>query len=66
MMVLPVTIVILLMAISKTNVNRQDRKRAQINDKPYLAPATTIEVTLPVPTTYPTINKPGNIDCRKK
>jgi hypothetical protein len=64
-MVLRVTMVILLMAISNTNVNKQDKKSAHVNDIPYLAPATTMDVTLPVPITYPTINKPGKIDCRK-
>lgn len=64
-MVLPVTIVILLIAISKMNVKKQDKKSAHVNDIPYLAPATTIDVTLPVPTTYPTINSPGRMDNRK-
>jgi hypothetical protein len=50
-MVRPVTIVILLIAMSKMNVKKQDRKSAQVKDMPYLAPATTIDVTLPVPTT---------------
>ena len=61
-MVLPVTIVILLIAISRTRVNKQDRNSAQVNDIPYLAPATTMDVTLPVPITYPTINNPGRIE----
>jgi hypothetical protein len=43
--------VILLIAMSKMNVKKQDRKSAQVKDMPYLAPATTIDVTLPVPTT---------------
>jgi hypothetical protein len=64
-MVCPVTIVILLIAISKIKVKKQDKKSAQVKDIPYLAPATTIEVTLPVPTTYPTINSPGRMDNRK-
>jgi len=64
-MVLPVTIVILLIAMSKMNVKKQDKKSAHVNDIPYLAPATTIDVTLPVPTTYPTINSPGRMDNRK-
>lgn len=64
-MVLPVTIVILLIAISKMKVKKQDKKRAQVKDIPYLAPATTIDVTLPVPTTYPTIKSPGSMDIRK-
>lgn len=64
-MVLPLTIVILLMAISKMNVKKQDKKSAHVKDIPYLAPATTIDVTLPVPTTYPTINSPGRMDNRK-
>ena len=57
--------VILLMAISRINVKKQDKKSAHVNDIPYLAPATTMEVTLPVPTTYPTINNPGRMDARK-
>jgi hypothetical protein len=64
-MVVPVTIVILLMAINNMNVKKQERKSAQVNDIPYLAPATTMEVTLPVPITYPTINRPGKIDNKK-
>ena len=47
------------------NVKKQDRKSAQVKDIPYLAPATTIDVTLPVPTTYPTIKSPGRMDIRK-
>ncbi len=47
------------------NVKKQDRKSAQVKDIPYLAPATTIDVTLPVPTTYPTIKSPGRMDNRK-
>jgi len=47
------------------NVNKQDKKSAHVKDIPYLAPATTIDVTLPVPTTYPTINSPGRMDNRK-
>jgi hypothetical protein len=50
-MVLPVTIVILLIATSRIRVKKQERKSAQVKDIPYLAPATTIEVTLPVPIT---------------
>jgi hypothetical protein len=57
--------VILLIAISKMKVKKQDKKSAQVKDIPYLAPATTIDVTLPVPTTYPTINSPGSMDIRK-
>ena len=49
--VLPVTMVILLMAISMTRVNIHDSNNAHVNDIPYLAPATTMEVTLPVPIT---------------
>jgi hypothetical protein len=64
-MVRPVTMVILLIAISRIKVKKQDKKSAQVKDIPYLAPATTIDVTLPVPTTYPTINSPGRIDNRK-
>jgi hypothetical protein len=59
MMVCPVMIVSLLMAISKTKVKKQERNNAHDNDMPYLAPDTTMEVTLPVPITYPTINRPG-------
>ena len=58
-MVCPVIIVSLLMAISNTKVKKHERNNAQVNDIPYLAPDTTMEVTLPVPTTYPTINSPG-------
>ena len=49
----------LLMAISNINVKKHDKNRAQVKDMPYLAPETTMDVTLPVPTTYPTINNPG-------
>jgi len=31
----------------------------------YLDPGTTMEVTLPVPTTYPTMNRPGMMEFRK-
>ena len=58
-MVCPVIIVSLLIAMSNTKVKKQERNNAQVNDMPYLAPETTIDVTLPVPTTYPTINSPG-------
>jgi hypothetical protein len=50
-MVRPVTMVILLIAMSRMNVKKQDKNSAQVKDMPYLAPATTIDVTLPVPTT---------------
>ena len=62
MMVFPVMIVSLLIATSKMNVKKQERNNAQVKDIPYRAPETTIEVTLPVPTTYPTINNPGIMD----
>ena len=47
------------------NVKKQDKNSAHVKDIPYLAPATTIDVTLPVPTTYPTIKSPGRMDIRK-
>ena len=62
-MVWPEMMVSLLMAMSKMKVKKQDRNRAHVNDMPYLAPETTIEVTLPVPITYPTINKPGIMEA---
>ena len=50
-MVCPLIMVSLLIATSKTSVKKHERNSAQVNDIPYLAPETTIEVTLPVPTT---------------
>ncbi len=51
MMVWPVMMVSLLIATSKIKVKKQERNRAQVNDMPYRAPETTIDVTLPVPIT---------------
>jgi hypothetical protein len=61
-MVWPVMMVSLLIAIKSMSVKKHERNNAHVNDIPYLAPETTIEVTLPVPTTYPTMNNPGMID----
>ena len=50
-MVRPVIMVSLLIATSKIRVNKQDKNNAQVNDIPNRAPDTTMDVTLPVPTT---------------
>ena len=55
----------LLIATSIIKVKKHDMANAHVRDMLNLAPATTMEVTLPVPITYPTIKRPGAIEERK-
>jgi hypothetical protein len=57
--VFPLTMVSLLIDMIRKNVKKHERRRAQDRFNPYLAPETTMEVTLPVPTTYPIMKNAG-------
>jgi hypothetical protein len=72
MRVFPLTMVSLLIETIRKNVKKQESRRAHVRFRPYLAPETIIEVTLPVPTTYPMMKNAGprlnskRVNFRKK